>query len=137
MDLTLKSKPPPSIKWVHLACPDKLAIGLPSVPVLRVATDIAAEKVMMNAHQSLLFGWPEKPRVVSIAELRKRVPLEDLAISDARQKRLSEVGEPYHHEFRLHMPDGSERWLKNRNERRLLRSCTIRQCNIWSLPASH
>ena len=89
----------------------RLRLALDAAQMGTFEADIAAEKVMMDAHQSLLFGWPENPRVVSIAELRKRVPLEDLAISDAKQKRLSEVGEPYHHEFRFHMPDGSERWL--------------------------
>jgi PAS domain-containing protein len=43
--------------------------------------------------------------------LRKRVPFGDLEVSDAKQKRLAEGGEPYHHEFRFLMPDGSERWL--------------------------
>ena len=48
---------------------------------------------------------------VSVDELRKRVPFEDLQASDAKQKRLMEDAEAYHHEFRIDMPDGSERWL--------------------------
>jgi two-component system NarL family sensor kinase len=39
------------------------------------------------------------------------VPFEDLQVSDAKQKRLTENREAYHHEFRLQLPDGSERWL--------------------------
>src|SRR5262245_51712146 len=36
---------------------------------------------------------------------------EDLQVSDAKQKRLTENSEAYRHEFRLHLPDGSVRWL--------------------------
>ena len=43
--------------------------------------------------------------------MRKRVPFEDLQASDAKQKRMTHHREAYQHEFRLHLPDGSERWL--------------------------
>ena len=36
---------------------------------------------------------------------------EDLQASDGKQDRLTKHREAYQHEFRLHMPDGSERWL--------------------------
>jgi PAS domain-containing protein len=43
--------------------------------------------------------------------LRARIPFEDLQASDAKLGRLQQRGEAYQHEFRLHMPDGSVRWL--------------------------
>jgi signal transduction histidine kinase len=43
--------------------------------------------------------------------LRENVPVEDLRESDAKLERLQRHGEAYHHEFRLIMPGGSERWL--------------------------
>src|SRR5262249_23476743 len=61
--------------------------------------------------EACLLDLPEDTRVVSIDELRKRIPLEDLMASDVKQKRLTEAGEPYHHEFRIRLRDGSERWL--------------------------
>jgi signal transduction histidine kinase len=50
--------------------------------------------------------------VVSAEEIRKRVPIEDLQGSDVKKERLTDHREAYQHEFRLSMPDGSERWLK-------------------------
>ena len=38
-------------------------------------------------------------------------PFEDLQASDAKKERLEQHDEAYQHEFRLRMPDGSERWL--------------------------
>ena len=37
--------------------------------------------------------------------------MDDLQASDAKKVRLEQYDEAYHHEFRLRMPDGSERWL--------------------------
>src|SRR5262249_31444508 len=54
---------------------------------------------------------PEETRVVSIEELRARIPVDDLYASDVKQERMTVHHEPYQHEFRLRMPDGSERWL--------------------------
>ena len=73
--------------------------------------DIAATQALIDAQEARLLGLPEDTRVVSVEELRKRMPLEDLAVSDVKQKRLTEGAEPYHHEFRMRLPDGSERWL--------------------------
>ena len=73
--------------------------------------DITGSQATIDAQEARLLGLSEETRVVSADELRKRVPLEDLAPSDAKKKRLTEAGVAYHHEFRLHMPDGSERWL--------------------------
>ena len=73
--------------------------------------DITGSQATIDAQEARLLGLSEETRVVSSDELRKRVPLEDLAPSDAKKKRLTEAGVAYHHEFRLHMPDGSERWL--------------------------
>ena len=38
--------------------------------------------------------------------MRKRIPLEDLQVSDVKKERMTELQEAYHHEFRLAMPDG-------------------------------
>ena len=73
--------------------------------------DIAATQALIDAQEARLLGLPAGTRIVSVEELRKRVPFEDLATSDVKQKRLTQGGEPYHHEFRLRLPDGSERWL--------------------------
>ena len=70
-----------------------------------------ATHALIDAQEARLLGLPEDTRVVSVDELRKRVPLEDLEASDVKQKRLTEDKEAYHHEFRLGLPDGSERWL--------------------------
>ena len=73
--------------------------------------DLAATQAIINEREAHLLGLPESTRVVSVDELRKRVPFEDLQTSDAKQKRLTENGEAYQHEFRLRLPDGSKRWL--------------------------
>ena len=65
----------------------------------------------IDEQEARLLGLPKDTRNVSTEEIRKRIRLEDLQASDAKLARMTEHREAYHHEFRLGMPDGSERWL--------------------------
>jgi PAS domain S-box-containing protein len=73
--------------------------------------DIHGAEALIDAQEARLLGLPEGTRIVSREELRKRVPLPDLAVSDEKESRLTQGREAYQHEFRLSMPDGSEKWL--------------------------
>jgi PAS domain S-box-containing protein len=88
-----------------------LRLALDAAQMGTFQADLTGSQVIIDAQEARLLGLPEETRVVSAEELRKRVPFEDLEASDAKQKRLTEGGEPYQHEFRFLMPDGSERWL--------------------------
>jgi PAS domain-containing protein len=70
--------------------------------------EIGGTEAIVDAQEAKL---PEDTRVVAIDELRTRIPMEDLQTSDAKKERLEQHDERYHHELRLRMPDGSERWL--------------------------
>jgi PAS domain S-box-containing protein len=72
--------------------------------------DISRDRAFIDAQEARLLGLPSGTRAVSADVLRKRVPIEDLRRSDIKKERLKN-GEAYDHEFRLGMPDGSERWL--------------------------
>ena len=72
---------------------------------------IGGKEAIIDAQEAQLLGLPEDTRVVPIDELRTRIPMEDLQTSDAKKERLEQHDERYHHELRLRMPDGSERWL--------------------------
>ena len=89
----------------------RLRLALDAAQMGTFEADLTGAQAVIDAQEARLLGLPEQTRVVSAEELRKRVPFEDLEASDAKQKRLTEGGEPYHHEFRFLMPDGSERWL--------------------------
>jgi PAS domain S-box-containing protein len=89
----------------------RLRLALDAAQMGTFEADLAGSQAVIDAQEARLLGLPEDTRRVSAEELRKRVPFEDLEASDAKQKRLTEGGEPYHHEFRFLMPDGSERWL--------------------------
>ena len=89
----------------------RLRLALDAAQMGTFEADLAGSQAIIDAQEARLLGLPEETRVVSADELRKRVPFEDLEASDAKQKRLTEGGEPYHHEFRFLMPDGSARWL--------------------------
>ena len=89
----------------------RLRLALDAAQMGTFEADLTGSQAIIDAQEARLLGLPEETRVVSAEELRKRVPFEDLEASDAKQKRLTEGGEPYHHEFRFLMPDGSERWL--------------------------
>jgi len=89
----------------------RLRFALEAAAMGTFEVDMAATQAIIDEQEAQLLGLPDGTRVVSVDELRKRVPFEDLQISDAKQKRLTEYGEAYQHEFRLRLPDGSERWL--------------------------
>jgi PAS domain S-box-containing protein len=89
----------------------RLRLALDAAQMGTFEADLSGAQAVIDAQEARLLGLPEETRVVSAEELRKRVPFEDLEASDAKQKRLTEGGEPYHHEFRFLMPDGSARWL--------------------------
>jgi PAS domain S-box-containing protein len=89
----------------------RLRLALEAAQMGTFEADIAGSEAIIDAQEAHLLGLPEKTRVVSADELRARVPFEDVQASDAKLGRLQQQGETYQHEFRLHMPDGSERWL--------------------------
>ena len=69
--------------------------------------DIATGRAVFDAQEARLLGLPEETRVLSIDDLRKCEPLEDLVASGQPIK----TG-PYRHEIRVRLSDGSERWLR-------------------------
>ena len=73
--------------------------------------DMAGNEALIDEREAQLLGLSADTRIVTAEEMRKRIPLEDLQVSDVKKERMTELQEPYHHEFRLAMPDGSERWL--------------------------
>jgi PAS domain S-box-containing protein len=73
--------------------------------------DIAGQTARIDDQEARLLGLPEATRVVSVDELRARVPLADLQASDVKQRTMEQRAQAYHHEFRLRMPNGTERWL--------------------------
>jgi PAS domain S-box-containing protein len=89
----------------------RLRFALDAAGMGTFEADITASVARIDEQEARLLGLPENTRIVSSDELRKRMPLEDLNASDAKKERLTEHREAYHHEFRLRMPDGSERWL--------------------------
>jgi PAS domain S-box-containing protein len=89
----------------------RLRLALDAAQMGTFEADIAASHALIDAQEARLLGLPDDTRIVSADELRKRMPLEDLSASDAKQERLTQHHEAYHHEFRLRLPDGSHRWL--------------------------
>jgi PAS domain S-box-containing protein len=89
----------------------RLRLALDAAQMGTFEADMAASHAVIDAQEAHLLGLPADTRVVSSDELRKRVPLEDLQTSDAKQERLTRHHEAYHHEFRMLMADGTERWL--------------------------
>jgi PAS domain S-box-containing protein len=71
--------------------------------------DIAAGRAVIDAQEARLLGLPEETSVLSLDELRKFLPVEDLLDLVASDQPIK-IG-PYRHEFRVRRPDGSERWL--------------------------
>ena len=88
----------------------RLRLALEAARMGTFEVDIAATEARIDVQEARLLGLSEDTQVVSVELMRKRMPLEDLRASDAKQERMSE-GEAYHHEFRFLMPDGSVRWL--------------------------
>jgi len=89
----------------------RLRFALEAAQMGTFVADMAAGEVSIDALEARLLGLPDATRLVSTELLRKRIPLTDLTESDAKKERLLQQNEPYHHELRLRMPDGSERWL--------------------------
>jgi PAS domain S-box-containing protein len=89
----------------------RLRCALEAAKMGTFEADVAGSQAIIDGQEARLLGLPEQTRVVSSDELRSRIPFEDLQASDAKQKRLTEKGEGYHHEFRVRMSDGTERWL--------------------------
>jgi PAS domain S-box-containing protein len=89
----------------------RLQFALDAAQMGTFDVDMAATQAFIDAQEARLLGLPEYTRVISVNEMRRRVPFEDLQASDVKQTRMTEHGEAYHHELRLRMPDGSERWL--------------------------
>jgi PAS domain S-box-containing protein len=89
----------------------RLRLALEAAQMGTFEADIGATEAVIDAQEARLLGLPEETRIVGADELRVRVPLEDLRESDAKKERLQQHNESYLHEFRLRMPDGSERWL--------------------------
>src|SRR5215813_5451627 len=72
------------------------------------------QHAIIDAQQARLLGISEDTRVVAIEELRGRIPLADLEVSDAKKRTMEQTAAAYHHEFRMRMANGSERWLSAR-----------------------
>jgi len=89
----------------------RLRLALGAAQMGTFEADIGGSQVIIDSQEAHLLGLPSETRLVSSEELRARVPLEDLQASDVKKDRLEQHNEDYHHEFRLRMPDGSERWL--------------------------
>jgi PAS domain S-box-containing protein len=89
----------------------RLRLALEAAEMGTFEADIATSQAFIDRQEARLLGLPDGTRVVSPEEWRKRMPMEDLQESDAKKERLTRHREAYHHEFRLAMPDGSERWL--------------------------
>jgi PAS domain S-box-containing protein len=89
----------------------RLQFALDAAKMGTFEADITATQALVDSQEASLLGLPVGTRSISVDELRKRIPIEDLQASDAKQNRLMEGAEAYRHEFRLLMSDGSERWL--------------------------
>jgi PAS domain S-box-containing protein len=89
----------------------RLRFALEAAQMGTFEVEIGGTEAIIDAQEAQLLGLPDDTRLVPIDELRTRIPMEDLRASDAKKERLEHYDEGYHHELRLHMPDGSERWL--------------------------
>ena len=89
----------------------RLRFALEAAQMGTFDVDMAGSRAVIDAQEAKLLGLPPDTRIVGTDELRKRVPLEDLKKSDLKKERLTQHRVAYHHEFRLRMPDGSQRWL--------------------------
>ena len=89
----------------------RLRLALDAAQMGTFEADLTGGQAVIDAQEARLLGLPAETRVVCAEALRTRIPLDDLQASDAKKKRLEQYDEAYHHEFRLRMPDGSERWL--------------------------
>lgn len=89
----------------------RLRLALDAAQMGTFEAEIGATEFVVDSQEARLLGLSKERRIVAADELRARVPLEDLRESDAKKERLQLHNEAYLHEFRVRMPDGSERWL--------------------------
>ena len=89
----------------------RLRLALEAAQMGTFEADMTGGRALIDAQEARLLGLPADTRVVTAEELRNRIPIEDFEASDAKKERLVRHDEAYHHEFRLGMPDGTERWL--------------------------
>src|SRR5262245_2415008 len=89
----------------------RLRFALEAAQMGTFVADVTASEASIDAVEARLLGLPEQTRFISTDLLRKRIALEDLNAHDLKKQRLIEHDEDYHHELRLQMKDGSERWL--------------------------
>jgi PAS domain S-box-containing protein len=94
----------------------RLRFALEAAQMGTFVTDISVGDVSIDALEARLLGLPIETRFVSAEQLRKRIAMPDLIVSDAKKERLVLHNEAYHHELRLRMPDGAERWLSTHAE---------------------
>src|SRR5215831_5542296 len=92
----------------------RLRLALEAAQIGTFEADMSACEVRIDSQEARLLGLPEGTTTVPVEELRRRIPTEDLLQSDAKKHRLVNDKIAYQHEFRLLMPDGSERWLSGR-----------------------
>jgi PAS domain S-box-containing protein len=89
----------------------RLRLALDAARMGTFESDITASTVRIDEQEARLLGLPEGTQTITADEIRTRIPPEDRQLSDARHARLRIHHEAYHHEFRLRMPDGTQRWL--------------------------
>jgi PAS domain S-box-containing protein len=89
----------------------RLRFALEAAQMGTFVADMTAGEVSIDALEARLLGLPDETRCVSTELLGKRIAVMDLTESDAKRARLFQDDEPYRHELRLQMQDGSERWL--------------------------
>jgi PAS domain S-box-containing protein len=89
----------------------RLRFALEAAQMGTFEADVAASEAIIDAKEAHLLGLPEATRVVSVEALRAHTAPEDLEASDTKLERLQRHGDAYHHEFRIRLSDGSERWL--------------------------
>jgi PAS domain S-box-containing protein len=92
----------------------RLRLALEAAQMGTFEADLAGTEAIIDAQEARLLGLPDGTRAVSIEKMRTYISVDDLEASDLKQERLTKEGEPYQHEFRFRMPDGSERWLNGR-----------------------
>jgi PAS domain S-box-containing protein len=89
----------------------RLRLALDAARMGTFEADILGSEAWIDQQEARLLGLAEGTRHITADEMRPRIPIEDMNASDAKKERLTEHHEAYHHEFRLSMPDGGERWL--------------------------
>ena len=89
----------------------RLGFALEAAQMGTFVADMTASEISIDALEAQLLGLPEETRFVSADLLRKQMLLPELDANDVARERSVLQPEAYHHQFRLQMSDGSERWL--------------------------